>query len=256
MKDSNLTDYLNAKLNMGAKSYSVLSHSSCEKCVSVYKHGNKWFEINDLTYFPLSHHCCSCTIVYSTKTVAENVGKYNSTVGKANFMNSLSETQIRNYDNMLIRNIPKESQDAHKAYSIDSNIFNDYYRMFKKEFKEMYGDITRKEVKILINDLKKSIIILEEDITTFRGFNIMDIDPVKLREVGGLISTSVDEAIAIGYTRGTGKTIELIVLKGTPVMYLRKYSIYPNHMEVLIPPEYYIKEYEKKGKLLYKVVKR
>jgi len=39
-------------------------------------------------------------------------------------------------------------------------------------------------------------------------------------------------------------------------MYLRNYSLYPNHVEILIPPKYYIKEYKIKGELIYKIVKR
>ncbi|MCL2114813.1 MAG: hypothetical protein FWH29_01155 [Methanobrevibacter sp.] len=69
MKDCNLIDYLNAKLNMGAKSYSVLSNPACcPKCAKVYKHGTIWFDINDLKYFPPLHPNCRCTTAYSTKT--------------------------------------------------------------------------------------------------------------------------------------------------------------------------------------------
>jgi len=39
-------------------------------------------------------------------------------------------------------------------------------------------------------------------------------------------------------------------------MYLRKYSIYPKHMEVLIPPIYYIQEYKEENIAKYQIRKR
>lgn len=92
--------------------------------------------------------------------------------------------------------------------------------------------------------LKKSEIKLKKDIIVYRGFNVFNIDSKKLNETYGYISTSVDKAIACGYTRGTGEVISIEILKGTKIMYLRKYSTYPKHMEVLIPPKYYIHEYK------------
>lgn len=39
-------------------------------------------------------------------------------------------------------------------------------------------------------------------------------------------------------------------------MYLRKNSTYPNHMEVLILPEYYIHEYSTDNQVKYEIRKR
>jgi len=96
--------------------------------------------------------------------------------------------------------------------------------------------------------LKKSEFILEEDITVTRGYGSSKIDSDKLKKTKGYISTSLDKAISRGYTTVEGKDIRIKVRKGTKIMYLRNYSKYPNHMEVLIPPEYYIPEVKLKMK--------
>ena len=75
MRASNLSDYVNAKLNMGARSYSVLSDPACcPKCAKIYKYGTVWFYIEDMEYFPPLHTNCRCTTAYSTKTAKDKNG--------------------------------------------------------------------------------------------------------------------------------------------------------------------------------------
>lgn len=260
MRASNLSDYVNAKLNMGAKSYHVLGDPNCcDKCSKIYKNGDQWFDIEDIGYFPPNlHPNCRCTGAYSTKTAAEKVGEYNARVGKSEYINSLNENEIKKYDNTLFTKIPEESQIAHRKYSHDSDIFNNYYRLSEKEFKKFLKleNLNIKEVEKNIANLKKGSIVLKEDLVVYRGFDIKNIDPIKLKTTEGFISTSLDEAISIGYTRGTGRAIKITIPKGTRVMYVKDYSIYPNHLEVVIPPEYCTVEYKVSNQLLYKIVKR
>lgn len=73
MRSNNLSNYVNAKLNMGAKSYKVISASDCcSRCEEIYKNGNIWFDIEDLEYFPPLHPNCRCVVVFSTKIATEN----------------------------------------------------------------------------------------------------------------------------------------------------------------------------------------
>ena len=183
---------------------------------------------------------------------------YNKSVSKNKFKNSLTKSEITYYDNLLETLIPKEAQIAQETYSIESNIFNDYYNLPKNEYEESIKkeDSNVVEVEHLMNCLKKSEIKLKKDIIVHRGFNVFNIDSKKLRETQGYISTSVDKAIACGYTRGTGDLISIKVPKWTKIMYLRKYSTYPKHMEVLIPPEYYIHGYKECNATKYIVKKR
>ncbi len=75
MRANNLSNLVNAKLNMGAKSYKVISASDCcERCDRIYKNGKVWFDIDDLTFFPPLHTNCRCVVVFSTRTAAENNG--------------------------------------------------------------------------------------------------------------------------------------------------------------------------------------
>jgi SPP1 gp7 family putative phage head morphogenesis protein len=73
MRANNLSNYTNAKLNMGAKSYKVISAPGCcHRCEEIYKNGSVWFDIDDMTYFPPLHPNCRCVGAYSTKTSLEN----------------------------------------------------------------------------------------------------------------------------------------------------------------------------------------
>jgi len=183
---------------------------------------------------------------------------YNKSVSKNKFKNSLTKSEISYYDNLLETPIPKESQIAQETYSIESDIFNDYYNLPKDEYEKNIkkDDSNIIEVEHLIKYLKKSEIKLNKDILVHRGFNVLNIDSEKLKEIQGYISTSVDKAIACGYTRGTGDVISIKVPKRTKIMYLRKYSTYPHHMEVLIPPKYYIQEYKEDNTVKYMIKKR
>jgi len=183
---------------------------------------------------------------------------YNENISKNKFKNSLNSMKIDYYDNLLETSIPKEAQIAQRMYSEESDIFNDFYRLSKEKFnkKLMELELTTDEVEVYINNLKKSEIILKKDIVVYRGFTVFNINPNKLKETHGFISTSVDKAIAVGYTQGIGKVIPVQIPKETKIMYLRKHSIYPNHMEVLIPPEYYIHGYKVKNQVKYIIRKR
>jgi len=183
---------------------------------------------------------------------------YNKSVSKNKFKNSLTKSEISYYDNLLETSIPEKAQIAQEAYSIESDLFNDYYKLSKSEYGEKIkeDDSNVKELGQLMRDLKKSEIKLKKDIIVHRGFDVGPIDSKKLKETKNYISTSVDKAIACGYTRGTGEVISIEVPKGTKIMYLRKYSIYPRHMEVLIPPKYHIHEYKEENIIKYKVRKR
>lgn len=182
---------------------------------------------------------------------------YNKSISKNKFKNSLTKSEIRYYDNLLETPIPEEAQIAQEAYSIESDIFNDYYKLSKSEYKEMIKESNSnvREVEQLMRNLGKSEIKLKKNIIAHRGFDRANIDSKKLKETQGYISTSVDKAIACGYTRGIGGVISIEIPKGTKIMYLRKYSIYPKHMEVLIPPEYYIHEYKERNITKYKIKK-
>jgi len=51
----------------------------------------------------------------------------------------------------------------------------------------------------------------------------------------------LDPAISKGYTRGKGEVEAIKIPKGTKIMYLRKHSEYPNHLELVIPDNYKLK---------------
>jgi SPP1 gp7 family putative phage head morphogenesis protein len=73
MRANNLSNLVNAKMNMGAKSYRVISATGvCSKCEDAYKNGTVWFDIDDLDNFPPLHPNCRCVVVFSTKTAEEN----------------------------------------------------------------------------------------------------------------------------------------------------------------------------------------
>ena len=171
---------------------------------------------------------------------------YNKGVSKNKFKNGLTKSAISYYDNLLETPLSEKAQIAQEIYSVKSDVFNDYYRLSKNEFEEKIKEEESnvREVEQLMRDLKKSEIKLKKDIIVHRGFNVFNINSKKLKDTYGYISTSVDEAIACGYTRGTGEVISIEVPKRTEIMYLRKYSIYPKHMEVLIPQKYYIHKYK------------
>jgi hypothetical protein len=183
---------------------------------------------------------------------------YNKTASKNKFKNGLTKSEISYYDNLLETLIPEEAQIAQEAYSIDSDDFNDYYKLPKFEYEEKIKKLNLNVEKLeqLMTNLKKSEITLKKDIIVHRGFEVVKINSKKLRETQGYISTSVDKAIACGYTRGMGEVISIKVPKRTIIMYLRKNSIYPKHMEVLIPPEYYIHEYKEENSTKYIIRKR
>ena len=62
---------------------------------------------------------------------------YNKKVRKNKFKNSLTPSEIIYFDNLLETPIPKEAQIAQKAYSKKSDIFNNFYRLSKEEFKRL-----------------------------------------------------------------------------------------------------------------------
>jgi len=100
-------------------------------------------------------------------------------------------------------------------YSIESDFFNDYYRLSENEYGEKIkeDDSNIKEVEELIRDLKKSEVNLKKGIIVYRGFNVFNIYSKKLKDTYGYISTSVDKSIACGYTRGIGEIISIEIPK-------------------------------------------
>jgi SPP1 gp7 family putative phage head morphogenesis protein len=72
MRASNLSNYTQAKLNLGAQSFVVLTDPNCcPHCREVYDNGNIVFDISDSHMLPPFHPNCRCVAVYSTKTPEE-----------------------------------------------------------------------------------------------------------------------------------------------------------------------------------------
>ena len=90
----------------------------------------------------------------------------------------------------------------------------------------------------------------------FKGFKRPNIDVDRVNSKKIFISTSIDEAVANGYTRGSGDYIPIKLPKDIQRIYNKKYSKYPNHMEIDVPPEYYIHEYKINNKTFYEFRKR
>ncbi|MDR0911111.1 MAG: ADP-ribosyltransferase [Methanobrevibacter sp.] len=188
----------------------------------------------------------------------QKAGKENIKPGKSNYVNSLSEKQIKYADELLGTKIPKESQISHWKYSLNSNITNDYCSLSEKEFLKKYKphNLTIDDVKKDIDNFNKSSVVLKEDIIVYKGLSKKNPDIKRINDKNMFISTSLDESVAIGYTRGKGDYMTIKVPKGTRIIYLRKYSEYPNHMEIVIPPEYKIKEIKVGKEITYEFVKR
>jgi len=184
---------------------------------------------------------------------------YNMRASKKDMKNSLSSKEIHNIDKDFMPQImPKEAKLAQYDYSVDSKLFNEYFRGFSKEtlmdMREL--DTTIKDVEKMIIDLKKSIIRTKKDYIVYRGV-IGKFDVNRFNKSGGFIATSFDKAIAKGYTRGKGEVIAIKVPKGTPVMYIRHNSIYPDHIELLIPDNYSnLRKVIKKSRTYYVVTKK
>lgn len=130
MRASNLSNYVNAKMNMGAKSYKVISASGCcDRCDKTYKNGKVWFDIDDMTYFPPLHPNCRCVAAYSTKTADKNNGKSN-----------LSEDNVKNTSK------PKEYEEK--------NLFEEYNG--RKLYKKSEDYLTREYDNIVIRKTKSN----------------------------------------------------------------------------------------------------
>jgi len=203
---------------------------------------------------------CQCPYeILKNEDAIQEIGEHNANVGKSDYKNSLSYEEMKHYDDTLGTKVPKESQKAHRLYSVDSNIVNDYLSLSNKEFLKKYSNDgwTIPKVEKQLTGLKKSQITTNEDTIVYKGFKTTSkIDVNRVNNKNGYISTSLDEAVAIGYTRSKGDYISIKIPKGTEVIYLRKYSEYPNHMEIMISPKYKIHEYKVNGKLMYEVRKR
>jgi len=201
---------------------------------------------------------CKCDVEYLiNQDAVQGIGEYNANVGKVYYKNSLSEEQIKYFDDLLGTKIPKESRISHKLYSTDSNIVNDYLSISNKNFMKNYGENGVKIAEKQIKGLNASKIVTNEDLIVYKGFKTTkNIDVSRINDKNRYVSTSLDKAVAIGYTRGAGNYISIKIPKGTEVIYIRKYSEYPNHMEILITPEYYIHESKINGRLIQEVKKR
>lgn len=134
MRASNMSNYVNAKLNMGAKSYKVISASDCcERCEEIYKNGAVWFDIEDIDYFPPLHPNCRCVASYSTKTAYEQNIKFYNKLDKNYPLNKNMDqktiNQIRGYsENGTAINNALQSENINKFtkrdYEIGQNINN------------------------------------------------------------------------------------------------------------------------------------
>ena len=191
------------------------------------------------------------------KNLKKDIESYNMGASKKDMKNSLSSKEIYNIDKDLIKEIPKESKKAQELYSKSSDIFNEYFRGYEeKTLKEMAkANLKIEDVKNHITNLKKSTVTTKKEYVVYRGVT-GKFDVNRFNKSDGFISTSFDKAIAKGYTRGNGEIVVIRVLKGTPVMYIRQNSIYPLHMELLMPDDFYLKKLASKGKNEYVVTKR
>jgi len=187
----------------------------------------------------------------------KSIETFNMKANKADMKNSLSFEEIRDIDSdFMPQEMPKEAKVAQRWYSEESDIFNNFFRNYDKFLKKLSElNISKKEVIDGINDLKKSIVLTKKEYIVYRGIG-GKFDVNRFNKSGGFISTTFDKAIACGYTRGNGEVITIKVPKGTSLMYIRTNSIYPNHMEILIPDTYYLKPLNVKGKVEYHVTKR
>jgi len=144
MRANNLSNYANAKINMGAKSYRVISAPDCcEDCKETYQDGYLWFDIDDLEHFPPLHPNCRCTVVFSTKTAEENNGIFDT--GDEELDKEL-DRQLRGYGNNI-----KLTNDNITEHISESN---QSIQKFKEFTYAPNGDFTdmSKSVKIYIED--------------------------------------------------------------------------------------------------------
>jgi hypothetical protein len=188
----------------------------------------------------------------------KKAGDHNIKYGKSKYKNSLSKKQIKYADEFLGTKIPKKSEKIHKFYSEDSNFLNGYYFMKREEYIKKINSMGLNiyDVEKQIANFNKSSIVLKEDIIVYKGLSSKNPNIKSLNNKKMFISTSLDESVAIGYTRGEGDYMKIKVPKGTRIIYLRKYSKYPNHMEIVIPPEYKLKEIKSDKEIIYEFVKR
>lgn len=72
MRASNMSNWANAKYNMGAQSFRVTSDPDCcPDCEEAYQDGNVVFDIDDQDELPPRHPWCRCVPRFSTKSVEE-----------------------------------------------------------------------------------------------------------------------------------------------------------------------------------------
>jgi len=171
------------------------------------------------------------------------IESYNITASKKDMKNSLSSEEIYAIDKDFIQKMSKEAKKMQYEYSVNSTLFNEYFRGFSEEtlidMKKI--GLSIKDIEKMINDLKKSMVVTKKEYIVYRGIiGVFDVD--RFNKSGGFISTSFDKAISKGYTRGKGEVVPIKVPRGTHVIYIRNNSIYPNHMELLIPDNYYLKK--------------
>jgi hypothetical protein len=188
----------------------------------------------------------------------KKAGEHNIKYGKSKYKNSLSKKQIKYVDELLGTKIPKTAEKPHNLYSLDSDIVNGRFSFSEIKYQKLLHDygLTMKDAEKIIIDFNKSSIVLKEDIIVYKGLSRKNPDIKKINDKKIFISTTLDESVAIGYTRGRGDYMAIKVPKGTRIIYLRKYSEYPNHIEVVIPPEYKLKEIKIGKEITYEIVKR
>jgi hypothetical protein len=223
MRASNLANYVNAKLNMGAKSYKVNSaHDCCPKCVEIFKHGSQWFDIDDLTYFPPIHPHCGCVPAYSTKTADENNGFSD--------LDSLEKEYPLNHNISYI-----EESNIRVFTGEDSTVINNAImaKFRGGNYSPREYDIGQNINRTILNKGHK----LKKDTTLWRGEDDLYIGTPRVGEVhiwNKLTSTSFDKKTAQDFQRNNGWLYEIQAPKNTKGLYVEELTANMNEYEYLL----------------------
>lgn len=76
MRANNLSNYTNARINQGAKSFIVINDlgTVCPDCEEAYQNGAVVFDISEVDEIPPRHPRCNCVPRFSTKSPEDNPG--------------------------------------------------------------------------------------------------------------------------------------------------------------------------------------
>lgn len=215
MRANNLSNYVNAKLNMGAKSYKVISASDCcPRCDLIYKNGSVWFDIDDLTHFPPLHPNCRCVVVFSTKTAYENNrGLYKDLHNEYPLNKNINNKTLTDISSYVGNN------SSPINYALESKGLNKYS---KRDY-----DIGQNINNNILNNGHK----LSKDTTLWRGQDDLYINNPEIGKEyswNRLLSTSFSREVANDFKR-EGWLIEIQAPKNTKGLYVENLS--PNSLE-------------------------